>query len=398
MRTLRVGLSNALKCRSLTNYATDFIEDKLKAGATWWLATVNANFSKIPRELLFAIDDTTNLNESSHPAINKLSSTQRPLLEAIMGYDYPISSMSFAHCVYRACHYDNSVTTGRNKPKEVQVLANYNNTKSHRLRHNFNRSNAAGRRTQARDAVVDEAKAISASLFNVRAHHGKVKADLALLREELRNTKELWEDNDMEWIVSIRYNIDVLEEERQTTWGEIVELQKKKKALPLKKGTKVKKGKPGLARPGLPRPKILMSDDDEEESDSGSKENKENDDDMADAESLYVLRVCSATHVHVTRLGNTKLKLIPHTCMTSSALLHNPERRKKLALALLWLIDLIGQATQLYLEPYYNKENYHTSSLTGAAWLQELIRGHLDRVYHESEMRKHVFLILEHVY
>ncbi|THU83626.1 hypothetical protein K435DRAFT_631676, partial [Dendrothele bispora CBS 962.96] len=43
--------------------------------------------------------------------------------------------------------------------------------------------------------------------------------------------------------------------------------------------------------------------------------------------------------------------------------------------------------------PYYWKQDYHTSALTGAQWVQELKHGHPDRIHTELGMRLHVFLI-----
>ncbi len=49
-------------------------------------------------------------------------------------------------------------------------------------------------------------------------------------------------------------------------------------------------------------------------------------------------------------------------------------------------------ALSLYSNPLYWKQPYHTSKLTGNAWVQELIHGHPDRIRCELGMRLHVFL------
>ena len=46
----------------------------------------------------------------------------------------------------------------------------------------------------------------------------------------------------------------------------------------------------------------------------------------------------------------------------------------------------------LYSSPHYWKQPYHTSKLSGHAWVQELINGHPDRIRNELGMRLHVFL------
>ncbi|KAJ6448295.1 hypothetical protein C8R45DRAFT_767672, partial [Mycena sanguinolenta] len=51
-------------------------------------------------------------------------------------------------------------------------------------------------------------------------------------------------------------------------------------------------------------------------------------------------------------------------------------------------------AVLLYASPLYWKQDYHTSALTGRAWVNELIVGHPDRIKTELCMKVHVFLAL----
>ena len=53
---------------------------------------------------------------------------------------------------------------------------------------------------------------------------------------------------------------------------------------------------------------------------------------------------------------------------------------------------MIGIAGALYAEPNYWKQPYHTSALSGEAWVNELIYGHPDHIYTELGMRLDVFL------
>ena len=46
------------------------------------------------------------------------------------------------------------------------------------------------------------------------------------------------------------------------------------------------------------------------------------------------------------------------------------------------------------LRPYYDKELYHTSVLSGYGWVQELLNGHRNRIRTELGVSKHVFLKL----
>ncbi|KAF6741422.1 hypothetical protein DFP72DRAFT_757729, partial [Ephemerocybe angulata] len=61
-----------------------------------------------------------------------------------------------------------------------------------------------------------------------------------------------------------------------------------------------------------------------------------------------------------------------------------------------YLISIVGVAIQLYATPLYWKQPYHTSKLSGAEWVEELILGHPDRIWTELGMHVHTFLIFEH--
>lgn len=55
------------------------------------------------------------------------------------------------------------------------------------------------------------------------------------------------------------------------------------------------------------------------------------------------------------------------------------------------LVSSIRQVITLYTKVHYNKLPYHTSALSGLAWLQELLDGHPDRIKTELGVRKEVF-------
>ena len=44
--------------------------------------------------------------------------------------------------------------------------------------------------------------------------------------------------------------------------------------------------------------------------------------------------------------------------------------------------------------PLYDKEDYHTSALSGAAWILELLEGHPNWIRCELDVNKHVFCYL----
>jgi hypothetical protein len=51
-----------------------------------------------------------------------------------------------------------------------------------------------------------------------------------------------------------------------------------------------------------------------------------------------------------------------------------------------------GAAALAYGLPLYDKTPYHTSALTGAGWVLELLNGHPERIRNELGVHKHVFL------
>lgn len=70
------------------------------------------------------------------------------------------------------------------------------------------------------------------------------------------------------------------------------------------------------------------------------------------------------------------------------------ERRRLAAAEALFFVNTVVCAAQILSAPYFYKTPYHTSDLTGHAWVQELINGHLDRIKCELGMRLHVFQAL----
>ena len=52
------------------------------------------------------------------------------------------------------------------------------------------------------------------------------------------------------------------------------------------------------------------------------------------------------------------------------------------------------QLHQLHLSPAQPRILYHTSALTGLAWVHELLNGHPQRIMTELSVRRHVFLAL----
>jgi len=56
------------------------------------------------------------------------------------------------------------------------------------------------------------------------------------------------------------------------------------------------------------------------------------------------------------------------------------ERVRQLIAAMAYAVQLVGLATTLYSSPHYWKQDYHTSKLSGVAWVKELLEGHPDQI------------------
>jgi hypothetical protein len=67
---------------------------------------------------------------------------------------------------------------------------------------------------------------------------------------------------------------------------------------------------------------------------------------------------------------------------------------KRIIIATAYYVHAIGIAAVLYALPHYSKQPYHTSALTGVAWVKELKYGHPDQIWTELGMRLHVFIAL----
>lgn len=61
------------------------------------------------------------------------------------------------------------------------------------------------------------------------------------------------------------------------------------------------------------------------------------------------------------------------------------------ALAAAWVINVAVAGALIYARPLYDKTPYHTSALTGEAWVQELLTGHPERIRNELGVHKEVF-------
>lgn len=67
---------------------------------------------------------------------------------------------------------------------------------------------------------------------------------------------------------------------------------------------------------------------------------------------------------------------------------------RDLARVAITVANAAGQVFQNHAQTYYNKQPYHTSALSGMAWVNELLTGHPDRIRCELGVRRHVFYVL----
>ena len=77
------------------------------------------------------------------------------------------------------------------------------------------------------------------------------------------------------------------------------------------------------------------------------------------------------------------------TSSSDSSDLESEEERQRRILALFTFAT--GAAVLAYALPLYDKIPYHTSALSGAGWVCELLNGHPERIRNELGVHKHVF-------
>ncbi|KAJ7439149.1 hypothetical protein B0H11DRAFT_1984461, partial [Mycena galericulata] len=58
------------------------------------------------------------------------------------------------------------------------------------------------------------------------------------------------------------------------------------------------------------------------------------------------------------------------------------------------VVRLVAVLCWLYGSSWYWAQPYHTSKLTGQEWVEELMRGHPERIYNELGVHLHVFIML----
>ena len=68
--------------------------------------------------------------------------------------------------------------------------------------------------------------------------------------------------------------------------------------------------------------------------------------------------------------------------------------RKMMFMAAFTMANIVATAALIYADPLYNKVPYHTSALSGADWVRELLDGHPERIRNELGVHKHVFCAL----
>src|SRR3984885_3735372 len=70
------------------------------------------------------------------------------------------------------------------------------------------------------------------------------------------------------------------------------------------------------------------------------------------------------------------------------------QRRQFLTQVAAIVVNLVVSATLVYGTPHFDRIPYHTSALTGAGWVKELMEGHPERIHCELGVHVHVFKLL----
>ena len=70
------------------------------------------------------------------------------------------------------------------------------------------------------------------------------------------------------------------------------------------------------------------------------------------------------------------------------------ERHTRLIQVAAIVVNFVVQATLLYGTPQFDRIPYHTSALTGAGWVAELMEGHPECIHCELGVHVHVFKLL----
>lgn len=81
-------------------------------------------------------------------------------------------------------------------------------------------------------------------------------------------------------------------------------------------------------------------------------------------------------------------------CMPSDSDKTRTGLQQRVLTATTYFLHVIGAAAVLYQEPTYWKQPYHTSALSGhwTAWVEELMNGHPDRIFHELDFMSSLHL------
>lgn len=77
--------------------------------------------------------------------------------------------------------------------------------------------------------------------------------------------------------------------------------------------------------------------------------------------------------------------------MTSSQSEENEARSARQRQYVAMIIISLASAVQHYSQGHFDRQAYHTSALTGHAWVMELLTGHPDRIRTELGVRLHIF-------
>jgi hypothetical protein len=102
---------------------------------------------------------------------------------------------------------------------------------------------------------------------------------------------------------------------------------------------------------------------------------------------LLLIPIYPIHNCHAPILGSPYSYLI----MSDSSSSEMDEQRHVSLLQIAGMAIAAAAAAVIYAAPLYDKTPYHTSALSGEAWVLELINGHPERICCELGVHKHIF-------
>ena len=85
------------------------------------------------------------------------------------------------------------------------------------------------------------------------------------------------------------------------------------------------------------------------------------------------------------------ISLSPYQLVLSPHIMDTRQRCRLFLQMIGMFINVVISTVISFARPLYDKEDYHTSALSGATWILELLEGHPDQICCELGVNKHIF-------